>query len=341
MSAKIHARDGNWDQARGSLKAHKAAKSDPQVLELQADIEDGAAAAVQAMKEARAQLWTACYESSTRALRIALYSLPIRTMRAECALRAGDVESSVGDLSRLAQLRPNTQPSDHMTIFRLAYFFLPPPMSQTQNAALTALKQCLNLDPDSSVCLPAHRQLKSLEKSFVKAEALASKGDHRGVLDLLLGKDRANTGFLKTFEDALAKHTAPAPTSTSNSKSPQHNPAALPPTLSPRLTTILHLICSSHTALSLHKRGMPWCERLMAQDDQVLTDADWDAAAAGKAEGLMANEEWEEAVKVLESAWEKTRNEDVSPWISRLRNSQRLMRTLFRSNKDFLSRSAC
>ncbi|KZP15887.1 hypothetical protein FIBSPDRAFT_1047832 [Athelia psychrophila] len=63
-------------------------------------------------------------------------------MRAECALRAGDVESSVGDLSRLAQLRPNTPPAEHLTIFRLAYFFLPPPVSQTQNAALTALNPC-------------------------------------------------------------------------------------------------------------------------------------------------------------------------------------------------------
>jgi hypothetical protein len=37
-----------------------------------------------------------------------------------------------------------------------------------------------------------------------------------------------------------------------------------------------------------------------------------DVGAAGKAEGLMAQEEWEEAVRVLESAWERARGEDVS-----------------------------
>lgn len=339
MSAKIHARDGAFDPALAALAAYSAAsakaQADPHARELHADIAAAAAAAAQAAREAHAQLWTACYESATRALRVAPYALPLRATRARCALKAGDVEAAVGDLARLSQLRPSPAPAEHLALFRLAYFFMPAPAggAQAQNTALNALKACLNLDPDSGVCLPAHREMKALEKGFARAEALAGKQDWRGLLDHLLGKDRAGTaGFLRAFEDALAKHSAraemaPTPTATtttssSSSKSKgaaaaagEENPAALPVTYSPRLTRLLHLACSAHTALSspkAHKRGLPYCERLVAQDPDLLGDAELDAGAAGRAEALMAAEEWEEAVRVLEGAWERSRGEDVS-----------------------------
>lgn len=208
--------------------------------------------------------------------------------------------------SRLTHLGGGTTPAEHLTIFRLSYFFLVAPLSPSQNTALTALRQCLHLDPDSSLCLPAHRLLKSLDKGFVKAELLLSKGDHRGLLDFLLGRDRTGTNkdaFLKTYEDALQKHTSPSTLTV---------PITLPPTRSPRLTTLLRMLCASHTQLNLHRRGMSYCERLLSQNAALLGDEELDVGAAGKAEGLMAQEEWEEAVRVLESAWERARGEDVS-----------------------------
>jgi DnaJ family protein C protein 3 len=218
MSAKIHARDGHWSDARNALdshsSSHRSAKGDEGVKELRDDVEEAEKSEKQAKREMQAQLWTACYESATRALRVGAYAVGIRGMRAECALRAGDVESAVGDLSRLTHLRGSTTPSEHLTIFQLSYFFLLPPLSASQNAGLTALKQCLHLDPDSALCLPAHRQLKALDKGFSKVEGLVGNGEWRGMLDFLLGKDRTGSGkdsFLKTYEDALAKHTSPSP----------------------------------------------------------------------------------------------------------------------------------
>lgn len=208
--------------------------------------------------------------------------------------------------SRLTHLNGGATPAEHLTIFRLSYFFLMPPVSPSQNAALTALKQCLHLDPDSSLCLPAHRLLKSLDKGFSKAELLSSKGDHRGLLDFLLGKDRTGTNkdaFLKVYEDALRKHTSPATLTI---------PISLPATRSPRLTILLRMLCASHTELNLHRRGAMYCERLLNQDAALLGDEELDVGAAGKAEGLMAQEEWEEAVRVLEKAWERARGEGVS-----------------------------
>lgn len=98
MAAKIHARDGRWSSALQSLKLHKHAETDEAVRLLKLDAEEGQKSEKQAKREMGAQLWTACYESATRALRVAAYSLSIREMRAECALRAGDVESAVGDM---------------------------------------------------------------------------------------------------------------------------------------------------------------------------------------------------------------------------------------------------
>ncbi|KIM77025.1 hypothetical protein PILCRDRAFT_630521 [Piloderma croceum F 1598] len=336
MSAKIHARDGHWSEARKALDSHKHADTDKGVQDLRLDVDEGEKSEQQAKKEMQAQLWTACYESATRALRVGAYAVGVREMRSECALRAGDIESAVGDLSRLTHLRGSTTPSEHLTIFRLAYFFLPAPISASQNAALTALKQCLHLDPDSSLCLPAHRQLKALDRGFGKVEGMVGKGDWRGVLDFLLGKDRTGTGssaFLKIFEDALGKHTAsptPSPsrttTSTTTRSSPKPLPTSLLPALSPRLTTLLRYLCQSHTQLNLHKRGFPYCERLLSQDRSLLGDGpgeEMDVGDAGKAEYLLGMEEWEEAIRVLEGAWERGRGEDIK---QRLQRAQRLLK---------------
>jgi DnaJ homolog subfamily C member 3 len=325
MSAKIHARDGHWSEARKSLDSHKHATTDKGVQDLRLSVDEGEKSEHQAKKEMQAQLWTACYESATRTLRVGAYAVGVREMRSECALRAGDIESAVGDLSRLTHLRGSTTPSEHLTIFLLAYFFLPAPISASQNAALTALKQCLHLDPDSSLCLPAHRQLKALDRGFGKVEGMVGKSDWRGVLDFLLGKDRTGTGssaFLKIYEDALREHTSsptPSPsrttTSTTTRSSPKPLPTSLPPTLSPRLTTLLRYLCQSHTQLNLHKRGLAYCERLLSQDRSLLSDGpgdEMDVGDAGKAEYLLGMEEWEQAVRVLEGAWERGRGEDVS-----------------------------
>lgn len=104
MGAKIHAREGSWALALSSLSALSSSPSASSrdtatnTQDLKADVEEGLKAEEQAKREMGAQLWTACYESATRALRVGAYAAAVREMRAECALRSGDVESAVGDL---------------------------------------------------------------------------------------------------------------------------------------------------------------------------------------------------------------------------------------------------
>lgn len=102
MKARIYTRDGHFASARTSLAFYikaKGKKMDKEAEELDMEISEGETLKEKADKERKAQLWNACIETASEALRVASHSVEIRSWRAECALAAGDVESSVGDLT--------------------------------------------------------------------------------------------------------------------------------------------------------------------------------------------------------------------------------------------------
>ena len=110
MKSRIYTRDGDFASARTSLALYlkaKKGKKDKEVEELEADIEEGQKMKEKTEKERNAELWNACVESSSRALRVASHSTVMRTWRAECALAAGDVESAVGDLTYVREFSFN------------------------------------------------------------------------------------------------------------------------------------------------------------------------------------------------------------------------------------------
>jgi len=101
MKARIHAKGGNWTEAKESLELYKSnPKSESSSFkELDSQIIEGEAAHKKATQAARAKLWTACEEAASAALAVAAHSLEIRQQRAECSLAAGDLEMAVGDLT--------------------------------------------------------------------------------------------------------------------------------------------------------------------------------------------------------------------------------------------------
>jgi DnaJ family protein C protein 3 len=102
MKSRIYIRDGHFSLARESLTAFlksPAGKAGTEAEELDREIKEGERLVEKTEKERRAQLWNACVESASQALRIASHSVVVRNWRAECALAAGDVESAVGDLT--------------------------------------------------------------------------------------------------------------------------------------------------------------------------------------------------------------------------------------------------
>ena len=198
--------------------------------------------------------------------------------------------------SRLSQI---TQPSTaaFMRVFRLSYFYMP-----ASSTPMSTLKQCLYYDPDSKPCASAHRQVKSLDKSFAKLDKLMASENWKGIVDFLLGsasKDASpispGDGFLTTFDDALNSNVAPAML-----ELPSNIPISPPRRASPRRQEIMRALCRSYLQLSQARAGERWCDELLGMTDM---DRDIDGLL-GKGEALLAREEWEEAVHIFERAWD-------------------------------------
>jgi DnaJ family protein C protein 3 len=331
MMAKIHNKDGNFAQARSTLDTYALkVPGSPAVDELMSDIRDAQAAAKKASSAKRAQLWTACSEAATQALRVASHSTEIRQIRAECNLAGGDPQGAVVDLSRLSHLSYPTT-SSLMRIFRLAYFLLTPSQSSSSHTShLSPLKQCLHLDPDSPSCKPAYRLVKSLDKGFASLDKLIQGNDWIGVVKHVAGPSREfpGDGFAATFEDALNKHGSPDLLSTSSGV-----PIPDPRVFSPRRAHIIRSVCRAYTRLNLAKKGEAWCDLLLTMSEDALKAANEMMAEGsaevdglvGKGEALLIREDWAEAVRVFERAAEASGRSDRDV-LNRLQKSQRLMK---------------
>lgn len=199
-----------------------------------------------------------------------------------------------------------------MKIFRLSYFLGPYTPGDTQSTALTTLKQCLHFDPDSSQCLPAHRLVKSLDKSFKKLEKSMEKEDWSAVSTQLSGEN----GFIAAYERALEQHT---------SRAALGLPVAIPlPSVkrtSPRRAALLKANCRAYLKQNDAGRGERWCNALLEMEG-MEDDSD---ALMVRADALLKKEEWEKAVRVLEQAFEASgrSNREIH---QRLQKAQRLLK---------------
>ncbi|KAG2014338.1 DnaJ domain-containing protein [Coprinopsis cinerea AmutBmut pab1-1] len=326
MKARVHLKEGDFVQARQSLAAYVRAKKgvkDKDVEELETDINEGERLKNKTEKERRSQLWTACVDTAGQTLRLASHAADVRVWRAECALASGDVESSVADLSRLSLL---LQPSTTLltNIARLAYFLTPP-----SGTAMSTLKQCLHYDPDSKPCLKLHRLVKGFDRSFVQLENLLAKSDWKGIVRLLVtpggGK---NANLYQRWEDALQANVGNSeelfplvpptllPSSTSHKKRKPFSPITLPnpEKSSPQRQHIVRSLCKAYTNLAeiaksseeYKKQRSRWCEELLTLDG-CAEDVD---GLVGKAEGLLAEQEFEEAVRIFDKAFEASGRSD-------------------------------
>ncbi|KAJ3493706.1 hypothetical protein NLJ89_g10957 [Agrocybe chaxingu] len=342
MKARIYIREGHFALAKPALAAYIKAKGrDKDAEELEGELKEGERLKNKAEKERGAQLWNACVESSSQALRVSSHSVEIRTWRAECAFAAGDVESAVGDLTRLSHLLP---PSTQllMRIFRLSYYLLSP-----SPAPLNALKQCLHYDPDSKLCLSQRRLLKAFDKSFKQLEELLAQEDWKGVVKLLTGPGK-NADLWKRWEQALIDNvgnekdilplvppslleaTIPHPSATASRKGKQpqiHLPLATK--ISPQRQTLVRALCKSYTQLAdiaksstEYKKQMErWCDELLTLNG-CSEDVD---GLVGRGESLLAKEEFEDAVRVLEKAFEASGRSDRNIH-QRLGRAQKLLK---------------
>jgi DnaJ homolog subfamily C member 3 len=111
-----------------------------------------------------------------------------------------------------------------------------------------------------------------------------------------------STGFLKTYRDALTGEF-------SSLKEP------LPSTINPmkrseRLADLLRTLCKTYTDLKSTRKGEKYCEELIRM---VGHESDIDGLI-GKGEACLVKEEWEEAVRSFDKAFEATGRSSQDVW---------------------------
>ncbi|KAH9853224.1 hypothetical protein C2E23DRAFT_728736 [Lenzites betulinus] len=317
MKARIYSKEGKYAEARDALRKYSTkVKGDQGSQEVMMAITEGELATKKVAQAIRANLWQACIDAATMALSTASHSVKLRQQRADCSIAAGDIEGAVADLSRLVQLtRPTT--AVWMKMARLGYFLYPYSSPESTSPGLPTLKQCLHFDPDSPKCLSLHRVVKAFDKNFKNLDKLLQTENWRGVVKLLLGPDESGTdGFAAKFDAALVENTA-------RDALDVHPQIPVPDSLrsSPRRAVILRSLCRSYVKMKLAKKGEQWCNALLEMEG-LENDAD---GLIGRSEALMAKEEWEEAVRVLERAFEASGRSDREIH-QRLQRAQKLLK---------------
>ena len=167
---------------------------------------------------------------------------------------------------------------------------------------MSAIKQCLHRDPDSEQCLQAHRLVKKLDKQYTKLETLKNAEDWRNLVTHVLGKSpkeatptETGDAMLKTLEDAIDTFAHPGMFDLPHG-------IALPAArrTSARRMEVLRALCRTLAQLGQAKAGERWADELLRM---VGADKEIDVLIL-KGDALLAREEWEEAVRVFDAAWQ-------------------------------------
>lgn len=194
---------------------------------------------------------------------------------------AKDFDSAIGDYTRLTHLLPAST-SLLLRLAHLNYYIT----GQTAHA-MTALKQCLHHDPDNKECRTAHRLSKAQIKELEKLEKFDQAANPKGVLRLLMGY-QDTIGLIAKFDEELAKATVhmalPAGVDSTKISEPRK--------------MLYRAACKAYSRDGQHAKGTTVCEVVLSMDPN---DPD---ALMSKGDMALAKEEWEDAVRAYEKAFE-------------------------------------
>ena len=201
----------------------------------------------------------------------------------------------MGDLSRAAALSPALSAHLLIRLSLISGLFLDNGM-EIPTDSLSSLKRCLSSDPESKVCRVAFKALKAVEKDLAKLRNWVEGGRWTEAAIVLRGSGGVG-GLIDTVEALIAGYqdgsaTAPLPT------------MAKLDSYSPLVTILYSTLCRAYVTLNQSKKMDAACAKILARDEGDL----W--GLVGKGEKLMVEENWEEAVRVFNDAFEKTGKSD-------------------------------
>jgi DnaJ family protein C protein 3 len=277
------------EAARSALEPYAAThKKDATVKELRASIDTLEKLQAQAMRLKREGKWQEALAAADKAMAIASQSSDLRELAADCHLALLQFDDGIGELSRAASLNPSS--ASLMTRLSLLHYLF---LSSEPAIALQPVKQCLRFDPDSKSCKKLFKALKKLDKdvskvrNFIEGQRWASasvaldssKGGDPSLLDAVeqLIESSLKDGYLPLIP-SLARHSR-------------------------LLVQLLEWTCQAQIKTK-SKAASKNCARIL--------DFDPDSAYALYSRGLdlMKAQEYEDAVRVLGEAFEKSGQQD-------------------------------
>ncbi|PWN49763.1 TPR-like protein [Violaceomyces palustris] len=244
-----------------------------------------------------------CVALGTEILEVAPNNLDIRRIKADCLMLKGDLDGAIADWSRIAHLSPS--PTLLHRLSSLSYFIVGTPDSQSREAGMAHLKACLHSDPDNKKCARAHKRLRNIEKALKKARNFANSESYRAVLSALKGgKVGGNASIIQDVEKAIEEDLKVVEV---EGEEQSVLPEGLDPEIIKRSALLLELnglYCKAHAELNELDKAMAYCEKVLEVDAENVD------ANVAKAEVMMKEEKYEEAVRTLEGAFERSGRTD-------------------------------
>ncbi|KAM0746903.1 Co-chaperone [Meredithblackwellia eburnea MCA 4105] len=328
--ARIHTKLGEYDQALEEVNvfAKMVSTKDPKD---QKD-EDDAKALKDTINQSQKDLSTAqkalkagaskadvCISSATSAIKSSPNHEGLRLIRAECYVLQRDYDSAVGDLLRAAAITPALPPQHLLRLTLLSSLFLPRESLEIPQEALTSVKRCLAADPDSKLCRDVFKSLKNVEKELARVRNWIDGGKWMEAA-IILAPSSSGVGLISTLKTIVETYQEPKLKGLPKDSSPvlPTDPADLEKQ-SPLITKLVSTLCRAYVTIGQTRKAGMTCEEVLERDPEDL----W--GLVSKSDKLVQDEQWEEAVRVLTTAFENTGKSDRMI-LEKLQKAQRLLK---------------
>ncbi|EMR11804.1 hypothetical protein PNEG_00230 [Pneumocystis murina B123] len=273
---KLRAKLGDWENAIQDLKQ----VNDYQQLKEVMDAQKHAMMATVSFNKGNIE---ECLEHLKVAISVASFVAKLRLLRADSHIILGDVGNAIKDLIHVTTLDPSST-KFYIILSELLYF-----SKYESEDAISQVKRCLHFDPEHKKCKQIFRTIKKLEKSIVNARKLANSEKWAGVAVILVNGSGEN-GVLDYVENKV-KELEKEKLIMSNS------PKIL-------LSELREMACKAYSEMERYSISEKYCELALALNPRSIP------ALLDKANMLMRNELYEEALAILSKANEYTQGQD-------------------------------